>query len=131
MTQFIKETVTTESSDTNQNSAKISQNEASNSQTIEYLIYFIFGILEILLGFRLFLKLADASLASGFVKAIYGLTGLFIAPFEGIFRRLITSGDQSTFVLEPSTIVALAVYAVLAWGIVKLVRISSGEKQPE
>lgn len=117
MTEIIKETVTT--------------NEASNSQTAEYLIYFAFGILEILLSFRLFLKLAGASLSSDFVKAIYGLTGLFIAPFEGIFRRLVTSADQSTFVLEPSTIVALAVYAVLAWGIIKLVRISSGERQPE
>jgi hypothetical protein len=131
MTQFIKETVTTKNSDVDQNSEKTSKNEASNSQTIEYLVYFVFGVLEILLGFRLFLKLAGANLTSSFVKVIYGLTGLFVTPFEGIFRRLVTSGDQSTLVLEPSTIVALVVYAVLAWGIVKLVRISSGEKQPE
>lgn len=104
---------------------------ASNSQTTEYLVYYFFGALEILLAFRLILKLAGASMASGFVKMIYGITGIFTWPFEGIFRKAFTQGVETTSVLEPATIVALAVYAIVAWGIVKLVRISSGEQQPE
>lgn len=104
---------------------------ASNSQKTEYLIYYFFGALEILLAFRLVLKLAGASLASGFVKMIYSLTGIFIWPFEGIFRRAFSQGVETTSVLEPATIVALGVYAIVAWGIVKLVRISSGEQQLE
>ncbi|MFZ2200133.1 MAG: YggT family protein [Microgenomates group bacterium] len=104
---------------------------ASTAETSEYLVYYFFGALEILLAFRLVLKLAGASIASGFVKMIYGLTGIFTWPFEGIFRRAFTQGVETTSVLEPATIVALAVYAIVAWGIVKLVRISSGEKQPE
>ena len=60
---------------------------ASNAQTVEYLIYFLFGILEVLLAFRLIFKLTGASLSSAFVGLIYGLTGIFILPFEGIFRR--------------------------------------------
>ena len=104
---------------------------ASNSQTTEYLVYYFFGALEILLAFRLILKLTGASLASGFVKMIYGITGIFTWPFEGIFRRAFAQGVETTSVLEPATIVALAVYAIVAWGIVKLVRISSGEQQPE
>lgn len=104
---------------------------ASNSQTIEYLVYYFFGALEILLAFRLILKLAGASMASGFVKMIYGLTGIFTWPFEGIFRKAFTQGVETTSVLEPATIVALGVYAIVAWGIVKLVRISSGEQQSE
>ncbi|OGM08724.1 hypothetical protein A2159_02380 [Candidatus Woesebacteria bacterium RBG_13_34_9] len=102
---------------------------ATSSQTIEYLIYFFFGALEILLAFRLVLKLMGASIASGFVGLVYGLTGIFILPFEGIFRRGTAQGIETTSVLEPSTLVAIIVYAVLAWGIVKLVRIFSGEKQ--
>lgn len=105
-------------------------NVATNSQTTEYLVYFFFGVLEILLAFRLVLKLMGASLASAFVGFIYGLTGFFILPFEGIFRRGFTQGLETTSVLEPSTLVAIIVYAVLALGIVKLVRIFSGEKQP-
>ena len=103
--------------------------EATNSQTIEYLIYFLFGALEILLAFRLILKLTGASLSSGFVGLIYGLTGIFILPFEGIFHRGFAQGIETTSVLEPSTLVAIIVYAVLAVGIVKLVRIFSGEQQ--
>jgi hypothetical protein len=105
------------------------KNEATTNQIIEYLIYFVFGALEILLAFRLVLKLLGASLSSYFVGIIYTLTGIFILPFEGIFRRGVTEGIETTAVLEPATVVALIVYAILAWGIVKLVRILSGEQQ--
>lgn len=76
------------------------------------------------------LKVAGASINSAFVAGIYGLSGIFTWPFEGIFRRGFTQGIETTSVLEPSTIVAILVYAVLAWGIVKFIRISSGEQQP-
>jgi len=105
--------------------------EASNSQTIEYLIYFLFGILEVLLAFRLVFKLIGASLSSAFVGFIYSLTGIFILPFEGIFRRWFAQGVETTSIFEPSTMVAIIVYVVLAWGIVKLVRILSGEQQTD
>ncbi len=117
MAEIVKETIT---------SAK---REATGSQTVEYLVYFFFGALEILLAFRLVLKLMGASLSSTFVGLIYGLTGIFILPFEGIFRRGFTQGVETTSVLEPSTLIAVIVYAVLAWGIVKLIRILSGEQQ--
>jgi hypothetical protein len=120
MTKIIKETVVT---------ATPTKTKATNTQTAEYLIYFIFGFLEILLAFRLVLKLTGASVASTFVRFIYGLTGIFTLPFEGIFRRGYAQGVEATAVLEPSTIVAIVVYILLAWGIVKLVRISSGERQ--
>lgn len=104
---------------------------ASSAQRTEYLIYYLFGTLEFLLAFRLIFKLAGASLSSGFVNFIYSVTNLFIWPFEGIFRRGFMPGVETTSVIEPATLVALGVYALLAWGIVKLVRISSGEEQPE
>ncbi|MFA5025314.1 MAG: YggT family protein [Candidatus Shapirobacteria bacterium] len=104
-------------------------NEATKSQKIEYVVYFLFGALEILLAFRLILKLTGASLASGFVRLIYSLTGIFILPFNGIFSKGYAQGVETTSVLEPATIVAIFVYMLVAWGIVKLVHISSGERQ--
>lgn len=98
---------------------------ATNKETTEYLVYFLFGLLDVLLTIRLLLKLTGASTASAFVRLIYGITGLFTLPFQGIFRQAYSSNS----VLEPSTIVALIVYILLAWGIVKLLRISSGEQQ--
>jgi len=129
MAEIIKESVTTQNEGPKEAVTTETKNVATSSQTIEYLIYFFFGALEILLVFRLVLKLMGASMASGFVGLIYGLTGIFILPFEGIFRRGTAQGIETTSVLEPSTLVAIIVYAVLAWGIVKLIKIFSGEKQ--
>ena len=113
MTEFVEET-------------KI---EASNTLTAEYVVYYILGALEILLAFRVLLKLTGASISSGFVQMIYGLTSIFVWPFEGIFRRAFAQGVETTSIFEPASIVAMMVYAILAWGIVKFIRISSGEKQ--
>lgn len=105
--------------------------EATETETIEYLIYFFFGVVETLLAFRLLLKLTGASTASGFVDFIYSLTGILILPFEGIFRKGFSEGLETTAVLEPSTMVAVIVYAVIAWGVISLIRIASGEQQSD
>jgi len=134
MTEIVKETVTTGSTSPNTvNVVSRSPVEvpASETQTVEYLIYYLLGALEILLAFRLILKLTGASMSSGFVSMIYGLSNIFIWPFEGIFRRGFAPGVETTAVLEPATLVALIVYAIVAWGIVKLVRIASGNQQVE
>lgn len=125
MMDMIKETVITRASQAD-NSGEV---EATNTQTIEHFVYFLFGALEILLAFRLVLKLMGASMGSMFVELIYILSGIFILPFEGMFRRGFTEGIETTSVLEPSTLVAMVVYALLAWGIVKLVVMLSGKKQ--
>ena len=132
MTEINKETITTKQNDSSPvSSMKIekTENKATASQTIEYLTYFIFGALEILLAFRFVLKLAGASISSAFVGLIYGLTRIFTLPFEGIFRRGVTRGMETSAIFEPATLIAIIVYAVIAWGIVKLIRILSGDKQ--
>jgi len=100
-------------------------------QTIEYVIYFLVGALNILLLFRLVLKLLGASTTAAFVRMIYGLSGIFIFPFEGIFRRAVTQGIEAASIFEPSTLVAMIVYSLVGWGLVKLARVLSGEQQVE
>jgi len=129
MAEIIKESVTTQNEGPKQAVTTETKSVATSSQTIEYLVYFLFGLLEVLLAFRLVLKLTGANVGSAFVGLIYGLTGIFILPFEGIFRRGFAQGVETTSVLEPSTLVAIIVYAILGWGIVKLIRILSGEQQ--
>ena len=136
MAEISKETVITQGNKVNPVVNTTTKNTsvkstATSSQTIEYLIYFLLGTIEVLLAFRLVLKLTGASPASAFVGFIYSLTGIFILPFEGIFRRGVAQGIETASVLEPATIVALIVYAILAWGIVMLLRILSGEQQPQ
>ncbi|HJX59488.1 MAG TPA: YggT family protein [Patescibacteria group bacterium] len=127
MTETVRETVTTRD-DSPATSVKAG---ATGTQTVQRLVYFLFGILEILLAFRLIFKLAGASYGGAFVGFIYSVTRIFILPFGGIFRQATAPGAETAAILEPATLVAIIVYAVLAWGIVALVKILSGEQQTD
>jgi hypothetical protein len=129
MTEIVKETVTTQKNNTDTVKVAPLKVEASASETVGYLVYFFFGALEILLAFRLVLKLTGASLGNAFVGLVYGITGIFILPFQGIFHSGVSQGIETSSVFEPSTLIAIIVYLVLAWGIVKLLSVLSGEKQ--
>lgn len=129
MAEQVRETITTEEHVQSPAVARTSNRDATNYQTIEYLVYFMFGILEILLIFRFVLKLMGASASSAFVSFIYAVTGILILPFENIFSRWFTQGVETTSVIEPATLIAIIVYGILAIGIVKLIRILSGKKQ--
>ena len=100
--------------------------ENFNSKRI---VYYILGIFEILLAFRLVFKLLGANPNSGFVSFIYTTSQVFLAPFTAIFRSAVTQGIETKAVLEPSIIIAMLVYALIAWGIVKLIVILKGKSQ--
>ena len=67
------------------------------------------------------LKLLDANPDAGFSSLIYGLTWPFVALFQGVFPEPSARGS----VLELSTLLAMIVYALLAWGIVRVIEITS------
>ena len=90
------------------------------------IVYYILGLLEVLLGFRLVFKLLGANPGSGFVSFIYSISEVFLVPFNAIFRSAATQGIETEALLEPSTIIAMVVYALAAWGIVKLITIMTG-----
>lgn len=94
----------------------------------QQIVYYILGILEVLFAFRLLLKLLGANPYSGFVSFIYSVTQVFLAPFISIFRSGVTRGNMTEGVLEPSTLIGMIVYAIIAWGIVKLIEISMNHK---
>jgi glucan phosphoethanolaminetransferase (alkaline phosphatase superfamily) len=103
----------------------------SISQKARKIIYYIFGILEVLFAFRLVFKILGANPQSGFVAFIYSITKLFLTPFAGIFRMAVSNGIETQSVLEPTLIIAMIVYAALCWGIVQLVKISSNREDPK
>jgi uncharacterized membrane protein len=129
MPDITKETITT--NDNNENSAveRPVKRQATSYQTAGYLIYFIFGVLDVILAFRFVFKLLGANLSSGFVDFIYNLSAIFVTPFAGIFNTSLANGDVITSVFEPATLVAFIVYAILAWGIVALISVISGRQQ--
>lgn len=79
-------------------------------------VWYILGIIEVLLAFRVVLKLLGANTQSGFTSFVYGISDPLALPFAGILG--ITG--ISDMVLEWSTLIAMAVYAVVAYGIVAL-----------
>jgi len=78
-------------------------------------------ILEILLGIRFVLHLIAANPDSGFAGFIYGITGLFVAPFNGLIGTP-TSGGTT---LEVTTLIAMAIYALFVWVVLRVIRIAA------
>lgn len=91
--------------------------------SVNRLVYYIAGVIETLLVFRFTLKILGANPGSPFVSFIYSLSGIFTAPFRGIFHSAVTEGIETVSVFEPATLFAFLVYLVLAAGIVELVNI--------
>jgi uncharacterized protein YggT (Ycf19 family) len=87
-------------------------------------VWFVVGIVEILIAARFLGKLFGASAHSAFVSFIYQVSGPVVAPFTGIFGD--TGSKTNTF--ETASLVALVVYAVIGWGIVVLIRIVTAPK---
>jgi YggT family protein len=83
------------------------------------LVYLCFGIVCGLLLIRLVLKLLGANQASPFTQWIYGVSGFFLAPFHNLLPAIGT--EQS--LLEMSVVVAILVYALLAWVVARLIAI--------
>lgn len=129
MPDITKETITTNENSESRATEQPVKRQATSYQTAGYLIYLIFGVLDVLLVFRFILKLLGANPSSGFVDFIYSLSAIFIAPFTGIFNTSLANGAVTTSVFEPATLVALIVYALIAWGIVSLIRVISGRQQ--
>src|SRR5689334_21363428 len=90
------------------------------------IVYLVFGIIEALILIRVILKLLAANPDAGFSSLIYGLTAPFVAPFEGVFPS--PSGGGS--VLELSSILAIIVYILLAWAIVRIIELVNRRRPP-
>jgi len=90
---------------------------------VTQLIYWIFGLIEGLILIRFVLKALAANPQAGFAEFIYGITAPLVAPFYGLFGNPQAQGN----ILELNSIVALIVYALLAWLLAKLAWILVGD----
>ncbi|PIP74345.1 MAG: hypothetical protein COX78_03280 [Candidatus Levybacteria bacterium CG_4_10_14_0_2_um_filter_35_8] len=82
-------------------------------------IWYILGLVEVLLIFRIVLKALGANPFVGFTGLIYALTTPLAAPFSGILGVSVTGNS----VIEWSTTVAAIVYLCVAWGLVYLLNL--------
>lgn len=115
---------TTEVRETNDidNTTATHAGRADGPLVFHKVVWYIAGIIIALLALRIVFLLLAANQGSPFVDLIYGLSGIFAAPFFGIFGYTPAYGQS---VLEVSSLVAIAIYALIAWGIAKLATLTT------
>jgi hypothetical protein len=96
----------------------------STSIKITRAIYLLFGVIEALLVIRFVLKALAANAEAGFAQLIYGLTAPLVAPFMGLFG---TPQAATGAVLELHTLIAIVIYALVAWLVVRGAALMHGE----
>ena len=87
-------------------------------------IYLIFGVIEVLLLIRFVLKALGANAEAGFAQLIYGMTAPLVAPFAGLFGTPQAAGGAT---LELHTLIALVIYALVAWLLARAAWLVFGE----
>jgi len=118
-------TVTTEAADTGHGVTE--QQTVRHRSTVsgvviaQRIVWFFVGLIVVFLSLRVLLLLLAANQGSAFVDFVYTIGGLFAAPFYGIFSYTPAYG-QSVF--EISSLVAIAMYILLGWGITKLLTLT-------
>lgn len=98
------------------------RDRGSTLSRIARAIYFVFGVIESLIAIRVVLRLLAANRNNPFAELIYGLTGPFVAPFQGLFG---TEPNFGQSVFEFSSLAAIVVYALLAFALVRLLYLFS------
>lgn len=97
-------------------------NRAPGSVVAQRVVYYIGGAIMSLLALRFILALLGANRANPFADFIFSLSTPFVAPFFGLFAY---EPQYGVVTFELSTLVAIAIYAILTVGIAKLFTLGS------
>lgn len=101
---------------------RTTEHEAGREQRVAtfkatQLIWLLIGVLEAALALRIVFKLIAVNADNLFATLLYGVTGIFVAPFES----LVGAPKAGGMVLEISSIIAMIVYLLIAWVIERIV----------
>jgi YggT family protein len=81
------------------------------------IVYFAFGMLELLLLVRVVLHLLNVNAQNSFANFIY----LISAPFVSLFASLLVNPTIGSGILEITTIIAMFVWAIVGWLLGRLI----------
>ena len=82
-------------------------------------VQLVIGVIEGVIALRVVLKLIAANPENAFAHLVYGFSGMFVDPFF----NLTVSPTAGGTVLEIPSLIAMAVYALIGWAIVKIIHI--------
>jgi hypothetical protein len=93
-----------------------------NNAMAARVVWLIAGVIMGLLAIRFILSLLGANRNNAFADLIYTLSYPFAAPFFGLFGYDVSYGRAR---FEGETLVAIAVFALLAWLVARIVTLRS------
>jgi hypothetical protein len=92
--------------------ARVDRTGPSNGEYARSVTVFVAGIVQALIILRIVLLLLDARAANGLVAAIMNVSGVFVAPFQGILHQNALSSAGSVFDMA-------AIVALIGWTLVE------------
>jgi uncharacterized protein YggT (Ycf19 family) len=99
---------------------------ASPTFSLAWVIYVLLGVVDALIAIRFVFKALVANTSAPFTGFVYAVTNALVWPFHGIFpTRMVSNGG----ILEFSSLIAIVVYALLAWAIVRLAAIPGRQRR--
>lgn len=117
------EKVTTVTDDTAGETRQVADPVVSGPNLVARIIWFVAGVILALLALRFVLALLGANPDNAFADFVYDASHPLVAPFFSLFSYdLDLQGTGSRF--ELYTLVAMAVYALVAWGLARLATIN-------
>lgn len=116
----VRETTTQEGGTTVQRQAVTQRSQTPGIVIAQRIVWFIVGLINIIIALRFVFLLLGANQGVSFTDFIYSLSAPFVAPFIGIFGQ--PTYGQSVF--EVCSLLAIVIYTLIGWGIVKLITIS-------
>jgi hypothetical protein len=84
---------------------------------VTQVIWLLLALLEAVLALRFVFKLVGVYAVDNFATLLYNVTNLFVHPFAS----LTGTPSDGNVVLEPFTLIAMVVYLLIAWGLVKII----------
>ena len=91
------------------------------------IVWLIVGLICVLLALRVLLLAMGANEQAGFASVIYSLSGIFVAPFLGIFGAEPQSG---TSYFELASVLAIVVYLLVGWIINRVLEVLLAPRVP-
>jgi len=82
--------------------------------TVSQLIWYLFGIIEVIILARFILKLVGANTGATFTQFVYSISSPFMAPFQSVVSSYRISEAGA---IEWNALIALIVYWLIAWGL--------------
>jgi uncharacterized membrane protein YuzA (DUF378 family) len=110
---------------TDYRSTRTTQHEEGREQRVAtfratQVIWLVVGLIEALIALRVVFKMIGVNADNAFASFLYSVSNVFVAPFASLTGAPAVSG----MVFEFSSIIAMIIYALIGWAIVKIVYVA-------